>query len=293
MAHRRVPERCPECSSRIRTTDTERRCEECGLICGTDAIDPGPEWRSFDDDTASKRRTGAPLTRSRHDRGLSTEIGYGTTSRITGRKRRQVTRMRREHNRARVGTKVEQNQRYGFTEIWRVQSELSLPIDIRDQACVLFESAQNENLLQGRSIEGFAAAAVYATCRTRSLTRTIDEIVQVARADANELKAAYDALNRELGLETGPIDPTQFLPRFASSLEIGTELERRAHDYVQTLLEGNHIGGRHPGGVAAGCLYHVSQRHESDPITQRHAADVADVAPATIRSTVKLIRDLE
>ena len=278
---------CSECGGRLRTTETERICEECGLVSGEDAIDRGPEWRTFDDGP-DRRRTGAPLTRSRHDRGLSTEIGYGTgsRSRLTGRKRRQIARLRREHNRARISTKADRNQVYGFTEIKRVNALLSLPDSVREQACSLFKSAQSEGLLQGRSIEGFAAATVYATCRINSFARTIDEIVAVARADDAELKAAYDALNRDLELPTGPIDPTQYLPRFATKLDLGTTVENRAREHATTLLENGTVGGRNPSGVAAACLYKAAgEREEWPSVTQVDAADVADVAPATIRST--------
>ncbi|WP_293030673.1 transcription initiation factor IIB family protein [Natronococcus sp.] len=278
---------CSECGGRLRMTETERICEECGLVSGEDAIDRGPEWRTFDDGP-DRRRTGAPLTRSRHDRGLSTEIGYGTgsRSRLTGRKRRQIARLRREHNRARISTKADRNQVYGFTEIKRVNALLSLPDSVREQACSLFKSAQSEGLLQGRSIEGFAAAAIYATCRINSFARTIDEIVAVARADDAELKAAYDALNRDLELPTGPIDPTQYLPRFASKLDLETAVENRAREHATTLLENGAVGGRNPSGVAAACLYKAADEREEWPsVTQVDAADVADVAPATIRST--------
>lgn len=191
---------CPECDGRVRRERTEMICEGCGLVTDEDPIDRGPEWRSFIDDDTNPVRTGAPLTRSRHDRGLSTEIGYST--RLKGRKRRRIARMRRQHNRARIATKAERNQVYAFTEIRRITSSLQLPESIRDRACVLFESAQNADLLRGRSLEGFAAAAVYATCRTESVSRTLDEIIAVARSSGAELKAAYDALNRELGLPT-------------------------------------------------------------------------------------------
>ena len=290
---------CPECDGRLRSRGTEIICEDCGLVSGEDAIDRGPEWRSFDDDETDRRRTGAPLTRSRHDRGLSTKIGYGSgsnadySSRLTGRKRRQIARLRREHNRTRISTKAESNQVYGFTEVKRITTYLSLSESIREQACALFESAQSEGLLQGRSLEGFAAAAVYATCRTRSNARTIDEITDVARADEDELTVAYDALNRELGLPTGPIDPTQYLPRYASELDLETPVEKRAHEHVTTLLEEGLIGGRNPSGVAAACLYKAAGEREAWPtITQAEAADVADVAPVTIRSTVVNLREL-
>ncbi|MFC6766845.1 transcription initiation factor IIB [Natrinema soli] len=290
---------CPECDGRLRKRDAEIVCEECGLVSSEDAIDHGPEWRSFDDEDSDPRRTGAPLTRSRHDRGLSTKIGYGSgsssgySSRLTGRKRRQIARLRREHNRARISSKAERNQVYGFTEIRRITALLSLPDSAREQSCALFESAQSEDLLQGRSLEGFAAAAIYATCRTRSIARTTDEIAAVARADSDELTVAYDALNRELGLPTGPIDPTQYLPRYASKLDLGQAVERRAREHVDTLLEAGLIGGRNPSGVAAGCLYKATGECEEWPsLTQSDAAAVADVAAVTIRSTVMNLREL-
>ena len=289
MAKENADGRCPECAGRLRTTNIQTVCEDCGLVTGEDAIDRGPEWRSFGDGP-DRRRTGAPLTRSRHDRGLSTEIGYGSGSRLTGRKRRQLARMRREHNRARIGTKADRNKVYGFEEIRRIVSQLSLPKDTRDQACTLFTSGQNEGLLQGRSLEGFAAASVYATCRTMTIARTVDEIVDVSRASEAELKVAYDALNRELGLPTGPIDPSQYLPRYASKLDLPSDVEQRAKWYVERLFESGVVGGRNPSGVAAACLYAAARECEDSPtVTQTAAADVANVSPVTIRSTVTVL----
>ncbi|OIB57783.1 transcription initiation factor IIB [Natrialba sp. SSL1] len=294
------PTHCPECDGILRERETETICEECGAVVDTDPIDRGPEWRSFADDPTDRRRTGAPLTRSRHDRGLSTMIGYGSGSRfdrstrITGRKRRQLTRLQREHTRSQIGTKAEYNQVRAFNEIKCIVARLSLTDPITEQACALFDSAQSENLLQGRSLEGFAAAVVYAICRIHDLPRTIDEILTVASADEAELKAAYSALNRDLGLETGPIDPTHYLPRFASELDLEMPTERRAHEHVTALQQANRICGSNPSGVAAACLYHAAgERDEWPTITQADAAAVADVAATTIRTTHQKLEALE
>ena len=285
-------EHCPECSGTVKTASLEHVCTDCGLVLAVDALDRGPEWRSFEDDDVDRKRTGAPLTRSRHDRGLSSEIGFGSGARLNGRKRRQLARLRREHNRARIATKADRNKVYAFSEIRRIVSQLSLPLDTRDQACTLFSSAQREDLIRGRSLEGFAAAVVYATCRTLSLPRTIDEIVGVSRADESELKAAYDALNRELGLPTGPIDPGQYMPRYASRLDLSQSVERRAREYLEELSEANRVSGRNPSGVAAGCLYAAAE-DAGERVTQSEVADVADVSPVTVRSTVKAVRTLQ
>jgi transcription initiation factor TFIIB len=278
---------CPECEGSLRRTGTETVCSECGLVVDEDAIDRGPEWRSFADDDTNPERCGAPLTRSRHDRGLSTEIGRST--RLKGRKRRRVARMRRQHQRARISSKRERNQVYGFTEIRRMVGRLELPESLQERACVLFESAQDEDLLQGRSIEGFAAAAVYAVCRTASVSRTLGEVVAVATADEEELKVAYDALNRDLGLPTGPIDPSEYLARFASNLDVPTWLERRARELAEEAHETGLATGRNPGGVAAACLYTAAEEERYD-LTQHDVAEVADVSPVTVRNTYHDLR---
>jgi transcription initiation factor TFIIB len=273
---------CPECDGRIRDEGTETVCEVCGLVLGEDPIDHGPEWRSFDGSDTDPSRTGAPLTRSRHDRGLSTNIGY--SSRLKGRKRRQIARMRRHHNRAKIPTKAERNRVYAFTEIRRLTGTLQLPESIRDRACVLFESAQEIDLLRGRSLEGFAAAAVYAACRTASVSRTLDEIVETARASEAELKIAYNALNREIGLPTGPIDPVEYIPRFACELDLPQSIERHACELVGKVHDNGLVAGRNPSGVAAACLY-TAARASCYDLTQSDAADVAGITPVTLRST--------
>ena len=294
MSTTHATDACPECDGRLNDSSDETVCADCGLVVAEDRIDRGPEWRSFADDDRNRERTGAPLTRSRHDRGLSTEIGFGDGSgtRLTGRKRRQVARMRREHNRARIPSKSDRNQVYGFTEIRRLVSTLSLSEHVRDQACSLFESAQSEDLLRGRSIEGFAATAVYAICRIESVTRTLTEVVADARADEDELKAAYDALNRDLGLPTGPVDPAEFLPRFASELDCSRAVERRATEFAERASDEGVVGGRNPSGVAAACLY-AADRERDGGLTQADAADAAGVSPVTLRSAYYAIVEEE
>lgn len=271
---------CPECSGRLEAGE-ETFCSDCGLVVAEDYLDRGPEWRSFSDDSENRERTGAPLTRARHDRGLSTEIGRSRD--LSSKKRRRLARMRRQHNRARISSKADRNRVYAFTEIRRLVSSLGLPQSIRDQACVLFESAQSADLLRGRSLEGFAAASVYAVCRTAAVSRTVGEIADVARASEAELKAAYDALNRELGLPTGPIDPAEYIGRFASQLDVPKAVEARAREFVTEGRERGLINGRNPSGFATTCLYAAAIEADHD-LTQREAADVAGVTPVTLRT---------
>ncbi len=282
---------CPECHAGVARERTEAVCGGCGLVVAEDPLDRGPDWRRHGGRGRDNRRVGAPLTRTRHDRGLSTEIGYGSgrSTWNSSRQRRRFARLRRQHNRAQVRSKIERNRIYAFSEIRRLTAALDLPASIRERACVLFERAQGEDLLRGRSIEGFAAATVYAHCRSSGLARSREEILDAARADSQELKAAYDALNREIGLETGPIDPAQFIPRFSSELELPDDIERRALELASEAAEDGLVNGRNPCGVAAGCLY-TAAVEAGYPLTQAAVADVADVSAVTVRGTYHDLR---
>jgi len=279
---------CPECGGELTRDGREAVCRECGLVVAESRIDHGPEWRSFEDDTENRRRTGPPLSRARHDRGLSTRIGRDRG--MAPRRRRRIARLRRQHRRSRTASKAERNLMYGMMEVRRIVDQLSLSERFRDDACVLFESGQDAGLLHGRTIEGMAAAAVYAVCRSADVSRMIEEVTSVAQADSDELTVAYAALNRELGLETGPIDPREYLPRFADRLGLAPEIERRAREFAAIVVDRNLAGGRAPSGVAAACLYTAAREHGGD-LTQQDAATVAGVAPATLRSTYQDIND--
>src|SRR5260370_28266566 len=71
---------CPECkgSKLIRDYDTaEVVCMTCGFVVTDKIADSRPEWRAFDDEQRAKRaRTGAPMTFTIHDKGLSTIIDW-------------------------------------------------------------------------------------------------------------------------------------------------------------------------------------------------------------------------
>jgi len=123
--------RCPECDGRVTTSTAETICEDCGLVIDEQRIDPGPEWRSFDTD--NRKRTGAPLTVARHDRGLSTKIGKDGTdvngNTPSGRKRRQFGRLRREQKRGKWQPKAERNLSHGLSEVRRLTSVWSRALE--------------------------------------------------------------------------------------------------------------------------------------------------------------------
>ncbi|MFC6992418.1 transcription initiation factor IIB family protein [Haladaptatus sp. GCM10025707] len=276
---------CPECDGRVTTNTHETVCDDCGLILSDQAIDPGPEWRSFPEDQSNPERTGAPLTPSFHDQGLSTSIGKhqdGKGRSLSPEKQRQLRRLRREQGRAQRATTRERNQVRGFYEIRRIVSGLDLGRSIRDQTCALFRTTQDNDLLRGRSLEAIAAGCVYAVCRCNSLPRSIAEIARFAQCDEASVRNAFGVLNTELGLPTPPPTPQLFIPQLASSLNLSPTVRHRALDYIEQARKQGIGNGCNPAGVAAACL-ELASRDAEERVLQVNLAAAADVSTCTLR----------
>jgi transcription initiation factor TFIIB len=282
---------CPECGGRVRTNAHETVCEDCGLVVSEEAIDRGPEWRSFEDETSDSRRVGAPNTVARHDRGIGAKIGRdrdGNGRKLDGSKKTQLGRLRRENRRAKIGSKAERNRITGFTEIRRMVAALGLEQSVRDQACQLFRTAQDRGLLRGRSIEAIAAACVYAVCRLNEHPRTFEELETLSKVEIARVENGYSVLNRELGLPVPPADPMQYLPKVASAVGLDSETERRAREIIEA-AEREILEGVHPGGVAAGALY-VAGRQLGGWKTQEELGEAAGVSEATVRARYRELK---
>jgi transcription initiation factor TFIIB len=281
---------CPECGGRL-VNDAEHGetvCEECGLVVEDGEIDHGPEWRAFDSaERNEKKRTGAPTTRMMHDNGLSSQIGwqnkdaYGNA--LSARKRQQMQRLRTWDERFRTRNSKERNLKQALGEIERMSSALGLSQDVRETASVIYRRALAKDMLPGRSIEGIATAALYAAARQAGIPRSVDEVAAVSRVDEMEFKRAYRYVVRELGLEIAPPSPDEYLPRFASALDVSNETETRARELLRTAAEKGVHSGKSPVGLAAAALY-AGALLTNQRITQDEVSEAADVSTVTIRN---------
>ena len=284
---------CPECSGDLVSDEEhgETVCEDCGLVVETDEIDHGPEWRAFNSsERDSKSRVGAPTTQMMHDKGLSTNIGwqnkdaYGKS--LSSRQREKMQRLRTWNERFRTRDSKERNLKQALGEIDRMASALGLPENVRETASVIYRRALSEDLLPGRSIEGVATAALYAAARQAGTPRSLDEIATVSRVEKMELTRTYRYVVRELKLEVKPADPEQYVPRFASDLDLSEEASRQARELLQASREQGVHSGKSPVGLAAAAVY-AAALLTNESVTQSEVSDVANISEVTIRNRYK------
>lgn len=285
---------CPECGSKHLSKDYSRAelvCRNCGLVLDEDIIDHGPEWRAFDSEQREKRaRTGAPMTYTIHDKGLSTVIGwknrdsYGKA--IPTRNRAQIYRMRKWERRIRISNSTERNLAVALSELDRMASGMELPRSVRETAAMIYRKAALKKLVRGRSIEGVITAALYAACRQCHVPRTLDEISNIAHISRKDIGRTYRYISRELRLKLLPTSPEDYISRFCSELKLSGDVRAKTVEILKEAAHRELTSGRGPTGMAAASLY-IASVLCGERRTQREVADVAGVTEVTIRNRYK------
>ena len=257
-------------------------------------IDMSPEWRAFDAQQMKKKtRGGAPLTHTKHDKGMTTEIGRGKGElfKVTPIKRAQYYRLRKWQKRL-VESKA-RNLSFAFSVLTRLISVLGLPRKVHEEVARKYEQAVDKGMVRGRSMESVVAALLYVVCRKMKTPRTLEEISQVSGVTKRELGRTYRYIARGLNLRILPAMPKDYIPRFASMLGLNDQTQAKA---LRFLLEAKSLeatSGKGPTGVAAAALY-IAALLDGEKRTQREIADTVGVTEVTIRNRFKeLVQKLD
>ena len=281
--------KCPECGAtnlKVNRDRGEVACRECGLVLEDTMVDFEQEWREFDAEAAEKkRRTGAPMSYTHFDQGLGTEVGTKADYyKLGSGNKNKFFRLRKWQQR--ISTAIERNLKLALSELKRVSSYLKLPSNVEEEASRMYTRVVQKYLVRGRSMESVVAGCVYAACRRQGVPRTLDEIAEASDVEKKEVGRTYRFVTRELDIKILPSNPADYVPRFASSLNLSAETQTRAVEIIEAAQRAELTSGRGPTGIAAAALY-VSSLINGEKRTQREVADVAGVTEVTIRNRYK------
>jgi transcription initiation factor TFIIB len=291
-------ETCPECEGRLAPDEKrgERACADCGLVVSAEKIDRGPEWRAFDAaERDRKARTGQPVARTMHDKGLTTGISNSNTdakgNHLAPEKHAKLSRLRMWQERYRAQGSTERSQKQAFGEVKRMCSALGLPGATEETTCVTFRRAQEEGVLAGRSIEAVATAALYAAARQAGASRPFSSFVEVSRVDRPAIQHAYQQLTRDLGLAPAPPDPQDYVARLASTLDAPPIVETTSREILEAAEGTRAVAGKSPPGLAAAAIY-AAGLVTDEKLTQKRISKAADISTVTIRDRYHELLDV-
>jgi len=267
---------CPECGAQehTRSESGEWYCKECGVVqTRGDVEQQDPGWVSEKD-----RRSGPSTGPSEIQVGSSVGTPWSNEG---GRWAQYNDRLSYENKRLLDSLK----------EIRALTTSLELTDATQDDAAVLFRKTANEGLLQGRSIEGTAAACVYIAARRNEQPLTFSWLADVSPVEESEISSTYRNLLSAFDLKMKTPVPGEFVDRIGSDAGLPISIRSRAQEILAAVTEaGEHIG-QSPPGMAAAALYGAAMESEFD-ITQERIAEPAGVSVVTLSRQWQTIKSV-
>ncbi len=285
--------RCAECGSINVQHNAEKGeiiCRDCGLVLEDKMIDFNKEWRDGDQETAERRRrVGSPLTFTQADRGLGTQIGTQAELQRLGNSK--FFRLKRWQQRTMTG--LERNLRQALSEVHSLTSSLVLGRQVEEETARIYTMAAQKGLAKGRQIEELVAAACYIACRNFDVPKHIKEISEQSGVDRKILHRNYKHLIRNLNLRVMQSDPTDFVFKFASKLNLSAETQTLAIDIIEQAKKKAITSGKSPVGIVGGAIY-IASLMNKEKRTQSQIAKEIGATEVTVRNRYKdLIENLD
>ena len=284
---------CPRCGETNLVSDLqngERVCASCGLVVDENIIDMGPEWRAFTmSEKDSRTRTGLGMSYTLYDKGLSTVFKGdrdASGNKLKDDVRIKMGRLRRYDNRSKFDETWRRNLSIAMAELDRMAVKLHVPKNVKEEAALIYRKSLKMDLIRGRSIDAFVAAAIYAACRKSKIPRPLKEISKASTRQHSEVARTYRLLLRELNLRMPIDDPMKFVPSIASKLKLKRNTEQQAIRILRKAKEQQGLTGKDPRGIAAAALY-MACVDTGDKRIQKDVAAAAGTTEVTLRNRLR------
>jgi len=224
-------------------------------------------------------------------RGYSEE--ETTTARsvsLTPAERRKMDRLMTIDKRLRADEEDPYVISLAIIEVQRLIQTMHLPETIEASAESIYRRAQKEGLVLRGTINGFAAASVYAACRAQGLPRTLRQIDEASSENIKDIARMYRILLSELNLSVETDNPLKHLSHLAGAVGLSTNVEHLATDILIGVMHVNHHTGKSPEGLAASALY-IACKELKAKCTQEALAEAAGISRLTLRKRVNGIKE--
>ena len=271
-------------------------CSRCGMVIAQDYANL--ESLAFTTgDYNQKARTGAPISLSRHDKGLATIIGKPNND-ASGRKlnadvRSTFKRLKTWDMRMQIDSSTNRNLYKAFFELNVLKDKLGLSDALVEKTAYIYRKAEGRGLLRGRTISGMIDAAVYLACREMGTPRTLKDITRISNTKRKDIARNIRILTVEMGIKPPVFDPMKCIAKVANTAQIGERTTRHAFKMMNELLRRKTASaGKNQMGLAASILY-IACKETGEIKPQKVMASAAGVTEVTLRSRVKdLVKNL-
>lgn len=172
----------------------------------------------------------------------------------------------------------------GYANIQRIADRLRLPMTLVEAAQRVYLLGVQRGFTAGRINQHVAAACLYISCRRDRSPQMLIDFSDVLMAPVKTLGRIFVKLLRVLRIHVPTIDPSLFMERFASQME----LEDKSHEVTQTgvrlvqaMTRDWIAAGRRPTGLCGAALL-IAARYHGFQINPEDISSIIRMASSTI-----------
>lgn len=259
--------RCPECNSNEIVTIGyygELMCRNCGLV--------------LDDSPIELNQVGTDTVKSQASLPILSVAG---TKSVEGKIVKSVWLM----------TTREKNFMSAKKKIELIASKLKLPDYVITEAQSMFKVSTDYELNVGRDNISLIYGCVYASCMLQGLPKTPRELMSYSDVSETQMLRAYKLIKEKLGLKIDLADPSLFVQRFGSKLELSQKCISKAMEIIRIIKDKQAFSGKNPQTLVASALY-VASLICNEKRKQRDVANITGVIEVTIRKRSRVIMEI-
>ncbi len=282
---------CSECGNKTLITDFQKGeviCSFCGVL-KDEKISRKPEWRTFTREEYYKRTRTAILYPE-----TATQIGSYDGQVVSY----EVKRLRKYQRQSGIQSTKQRNWRHAGQELQRIIDRLHLPSNVKELATVIYKMALNQDLIRGKTINGFVTASIHFACRLLQIPRTLEQFSQVTTFSKKQIARIYrflhrelaNKLNKELGIKLKIPNYLQITEKISKKLYLSIETEQLAIKIVSIAKKNKMTQSRTPEGIAAAAIYIACELMEEKRI-QLEIATQAQTTDMTLRNRASELRE--
>ncbi|WP_278975663.1 transcription initiation factor IIB [Nitrosopumilus sp.] len=261
-------------------------CASCGFVIHEKIENSGYE-SSLGDDQKDTRRTGAPITLSRNDFGLSTVISSENID-VHGKSipfafSSTVKRIRIQDARSRLAKRSDASFNMAFDFLERLQDKLGVSNSVKETAAHIYRKVVERKITSGRPIYSVAAASMYIACRNTHTLRNLSDIATAANIKRTSIAQSYRAIVKRLDLKIPLVNQSDFILKISNTLKISAGTTNLAIEILKRATELDMMAGRDPVGMASASIY-FSNVIRHDGFSQIQIANASGITAVTIRN---------
>ncbi|GIU70956.1 MAG: transcription initiation factor IIB [Candidatus Nitrosocaldaceae archaeon] len=290
---------CKECNTNL-IEDIDKGewvCPRCGCVALESITSYAPEFIATDlEDRLKNSRSGAPMSYSMHDLGLSTEIGNINRdyngNKIDSNVIEQMNNAKRWQSRIRVGSSKERRLSNVLSKINEYCSNLSLPKIVNETAALLYRNYENTNAAKGKMINSMALATIYLACKKSGIVKSLDEIADACNINDSKTLHLASKYYRELLFASDDYNYNNRLDKYIAKIvnkaRLDTRVEKVAIELAKNTSSPSLLNGKDPSGLAAAYTYMATVLLGIN-LHQRDISTFSNVTEVTIRNRCKEI----